>query len=58
MQKNFIIQLEKEAQKQAILHENRLLPRQLDWLTTMVGNYAWQVILILSLLTALAIWWL
>ena len=57
MQKNFIIQLEKEAQKQAILHENRLLPRQLDWLTTTVGNYAWQVILILSFLTALAIWW-
>ena len=58
MQKNFIIQIEKEAQKQAILHENRLLPRQLDWLTTTVGNYAWQVILILSFLTALAIWWL
>ena len=57
MQKKFIIQLEKEAQKQAILHENRLLPRQLDWLTTTVGNYAWQVILILSFLTALAIWW-
>jgi len=56
MQKNFIAQLEKEAQKQAVLHENRLLPRQLDWLTTIIGNYSWQVILTLSLITAAILW--
>lgn len=52
---DFIKQLQKEAQKQAILHENRILPRQLDVITAFVGNYPWQVISVLSLVTALLV---
>lgn len=51
-QNNFIKQLENEAKKQAVLHENRVLPRQLDVLTAFIGNYPWQVIVGLALITA------
>lgn len=55
-QQDFIKQLENQAQKQAVLHEKRILPRQLDIITTFIGNYPWQVITFLSFLTALFLW--
>ena len=54
-QVDFLAQLEFQAKKQAVLHEKRLIPRQLDWFTSLVGNYPWQTILTLSLLTAVLI---
>ena len=51
----FIKQLQEQAQKQAQLHQKRLLPRQLDVITSFIGNYPWQVILVLSGITALMI---
>lgn len=54
-QSDFLLQLETQAKKQAILHEKRVIPRQLDWFTSLVGNYPWQIIGLLSLLTALVI---
>lgn len=54
MQRNpsFLDQLEQEAQKQSHLAQTRLLPRQLDWLTSLVGTYPWQTLLVASGVTA------
>jgi hypothetical protein len=49
----FIERLQEEAALQSRLHSQRLLPKQLDSLTSLVGNYPWQVILVVSGLTAL-----
>lgn len=54
-QSDFLLQLESQAKKQAILHEKRILPWQLDRFTAIVGNYPWQIILGLSFLTAVTI---
>ncbi len=51
----FLEQLQSQAQKQAVLHEKRILPRQLDNITSFIGNYPWQVIGVLSFITALTI---
>jgi hypothetical protein len=48
----FLQQLQQQAAKQSILNENRLLPKQLDFATAVVGNYPWQVLIIVSGLTA------
>jgi hypothetical protein len=49
----FLHQLQLQAEKQARLHYTRLLPPQLDFVTSFIGHYPWQVILVLSALTAL-----
>ena len=49
---DFLQQLQIQAQKQAVLHEKRVFPRQFDGITSFIGNYPWQVIGILSLVTA------
>lgn len=54
-QADFLAQLESQAKKQAVLHERRLIPRQLDWFTSLVGNYPWQTLTIFSLVTAVVI---
>lgn len=51
----FLSQLKLEAKKQAKLHENRLLPRQLDGVTSLIGTYPWQALLLLSGMTALVL---
>ncbi len=51
----FITKLQQEAKLQARLNEERLLPRQLDPLTSVIGNYAWQVLMALSFISALAL---
>ncbi len=48
----FINQLQNQAAKQAILQKKRLLPRQFDFFSALIGNYPWQVLLIVSLITA------
>ncbi len=52
---DFLNKLQHQAQKQAVLHEKRFLPRQLDWIASLIGNYAWQIILLLSFSTAVII---
>jgi hypothetical protein len=49
---SFLDQLEQEAHKQSQLARTRLLPRQLDWLTSLVGTYPWQTVLVSSGVTA------
>jgi hypothetical protein len=51
----FLQQLQQQAAKQAVLQQHRFLPKQLDVATALIGNYPWQVLAIISGLTAL--WW-
>lgn len=52
MNQDFLHQLELQAQKQALLNEKRFLPKQLDFLTSLIGRYPWQFCLSLSFLVA------
>lgn len=52
---NFIAKLEQEAARQAELSRRRWLPPQLDSLTSFIGNYPWQVLLVISGVTALVV---
>ena len=49
----FLTELENLAQSQAKLNQSRLIPARLDPVTSFIGNHPWQVILVLSLATAL-----
>ncbi|MDH5533210.1 MAG: hypothetical protein OEX81_02145 [Candidatus Pacebacteria bacterium] len=51
--KDFVSVLQRQAKEQSRLHEERLLPKNVDWLTSMIGNYPWQFILVLSVIGAL-----
>ena len=53
--KDFISVLQSRAKNQSRLHEERLLPKNIDWLTSMIGNYPWQFILTLAVFGAV-IW--
>jgi len=48
----FIAFLQRRASLQAKLHTQRVLPSQLDWLTSFVGRYSWQTLLGVSALVA------
>lgn len=51
----FLRELQKEAEEQAKLSSSRILPSQLDWLTSAIGNYPWQTVAIFSLATAICV---
>lgn len=51
----FLVKLQAEAKLQARLHEQRILPHQVDWLTSLIGRYPWQVLLVASGLTAVVV---
>jgi hypothetical protein len=51
-QQVFLQQLQQQAAKQALLNQKRFLPKQLDFVSALVGNYPWQVLIIVSGLTA------
>jgi len=53
--KDFLSALQEEAALQARLEKHRLLPSGLDALTSFVGRYAWQVVLVTSGVVALGI---
>lgn len=57
-QEQFLQQLQDQAQRQAKLNTQRVLPKQFDAVTSFIGNFPWQTILFLSLLTSilLEIW--
>jgi hypothetical protein len=52
-QSSFLNRLQAEAALQSQLHQRRFLPHQLDGLTSLIGNYPWQIILVVSGVTAL-----
>lgn len=51
-EQDFIFILQTQAKKQSKLHEQRLLPKNVDWLTSIIGNYPWQFILVLAVIGA------
>jgi hypothetical protein len=53
--RQFLDQLQAEAKFQAQLRNQPLLPRQLDPITSIIGNYPWQTIVLISGITALVI---
>ena len=50
--KDFVSVLQRQAKEQSRLHEERLLPKNVDWITSLIGNYPWQFILVLALIGA------
>lgn len=52
---DFLAKLEHEAAHQAVLSQRRWLPPQLDVITSLVGNFPWQIILVLAGFTAVII---
>ncbi len=55
MTKDFLTQLQSQAEKQAVLNQKRIIPRQFDVITSFIGNYPWQSILFLSIVSAILI---
>jgi hypothetical protein len=51
MSADFLSLLQKEAAHQAVLHQKRWLPTQLDGVTSFIGRYPWQVCAMLATLT-------
>lgn len=49
---DFLAFLETEADFQAKLHQNRVLPRGLDAVSALIGKYPWQILLISSGISA------
>jgi hypothetical protein len=54
-QDDFITQLQEQAKFQARLHEQRFIPTHLDFITSFIGRYSWQVLIVTSGLTALVL---
>jgi len=55
MSKNnkFLLRLQNEASQQAKLEKERLLPKQIDKVSSFVAEHPWQVVLLLSFLTSI-----
>jgi hypothetical protein len=51
----FLEKLQEQAKLQSKLNEHRIFPRQLDNITSFIGNYPWQTLLVISFLSA-ALW--
>ncbi|NCN87778.1 MAG: hypothetical protein GW941_02690 [Candidatus Pacebacteria bacterium] len=49
---DFVSLLQEQAQLQSKLNKERLFPKEVDWLTSIIGNYPWQFILVISILGA------
>lgn len=49
----FLKKLQNEAKLQKSLNQTRLLPKQLDFITSFIGNYSLLSILILTTLTVI-----
>lgn len=54
-QQKFLEKLQSEARLQAKLHARPFLPSQFDGMTSFIGRYPWQVLAVLSGLTAFGI---
>jgi len=52
---DFLSLLQAQAARQARLEEHRVLPPGLDVLTSFIGRYPWQIIFVLSGLSAVVV---
>ena len=55
MNQDFLAKLQRQADKQAKLTQHPLLPTQLDAITSVIGRYSWQALVLVALLTAMMI---
>lgn len=55
MKNKFLIELQKEAKAQKKLNEQRIFPAFLDEVTSFIGEYSWQTLLFLAVLTAVLV---
>jgi len=53
--KNFLLTLQREARVQKKLNEKRIFPELFDGITSFVGIYSWQFLLVLSIATVMLI---
>ena len=51
----FLEQLQMEAALQSTLNKTRIFPAQLNWFTSLVGRYPWQLIALFSGISALIV---
>ncbi len=54
-QQQFLNELQHQANLQAPLNTVRWLPKQIDPITSLIGKYPWQTLLILSGITTLIV---
>lgn len=54
-QDDFLNKLQQEAKLQSKIYQHRVIPQSLDCLATFVLNFFWQVLVALSLVTAILI---
>jgi hypothetical protein len=52
---NFLTQLQKQAQLQSKLEEEKVLPKQVEFFSAFIGNYPWQFLLVISLFSAVVL---
>jgi len=55
MNNDFLLKLQQEAIIQKKLNEDRLFPEFFDGLTSFIGVYSWQTLLVLSIITAILV---
>ncbi len=53
MKNDFLKELQKEAKAQKKLNEERIFPEFLDEVTSFIGEYSWQTLLLLSIASAI-----
>ncbi|MBW7944786.1 hypothetical protein H3C70_05315 [Patescibacteria group bacterium] len=46
--RQFLQELQRQAELQSQLSTTRILPRHADWLTTLIGNHPWQTLVVIS----------
>ncbi len=54
-QQPFLERLQQEAVQQALISQKKVLPQSLDWLTSLLGTYSWQILVLLAIFTAGAV---
>jgi hypothetical protein len=52
---DFLALLQQQAAKQAQLETNRFIPSTFDGITSLIGRYPWQIMTVLSGVTALLV---
>lgn len=55
MKNDFLTKLQQEASAQKKLNQERIFPEVFDEVTSFIGIYSWQVLLVLSILTAILV---
>lgn len=52
---DFLVKLQAEAAQQALLEKKRFFPSSLDFVTSYIGRYSWQILVVLSGASALGV---